>query len=101
MTRGHCWPVRERVIQRRGSNGSRRKAKPLQAEGLTVGRSHAQHSMPVAGVAVQPRRRCPLTTDSRRGDAVAPNLVARQCNGALSDTVWMGDIPDLWTAEGW
>jgi putative transposase len=83
------------------SDGSRRMAKPLQAEGDAVGRYNARRLMPQAGVAVRRRKRGPVTTDSRHGDAVAPHLWARQFDVAQPDTVWVGDITYVWTAEGW
>jgi putative transposase len=49
------------------SYGSRRLAKPLQAEGDAVGRDKARRLMPRAGVAVRRRKRGPVTTDSRHG----------------------------------
>ena len=76
-------------------------AKPLQAEGFLVGRDNARRLRPAAGVVVRHRQRGPVTTDSRHGDAVAPNLLARPCEVEQSDTVWAGDITSLWTAEGW
>jgi transposase InsO family protein len=42
-----------------------------------------------------------MTTDSRHRHAVAPHLLARQCDVAPPDQVWAGDITYLWTAEGW
>jgi transposase InsO family protein len=57
--------------------------------------------MQAAGVAVRHRKRCPVTTDSRHGNAVAPHLLARQCDVEPFNTVWAGDITYLWTAEGW
>lgn len=85
----------------RQSYGSRRMAKQLQAEGVPVGRYQARRLMQAAGVAVRHRKRCPVTTDSRHGYAVAPNLLARQFDVEQCDTVWAGDITYLWTAEGW
>ena len=77
-------------------------AKPLQAEGSAVGREYkARRLMQQAGVSVRRRKRCPVTTDSRHGHAVAPNLLARQFDVAQPDTVWVGDITYVWTAEGW
>jgi putative transposase len=81
--------------------GSRRMAKPLQAEGDAVGRDNAQRLMHQAGVAGRRRKRGPVTTDRRPGDAVAPNLLARQCDIAPPDPVWVGDSTDVWTAAGW
>ena len=82
------------------SSGSRRLAKPLQAEGYAVGRYNARRLMPPAGVSVRRRQRCPVTTDSRHGDAVAPHLWARQFAVAPPDTVGVGDITSVWTAAG-
>jgi len=82
-------------------DGSRRRAKPLPAEGDAVGRDKARRLMPQAGVAVRRRKRGPVTTDSRHGAAVAPNLWARPFDVAPPDTVWVGDITSVWTAEGW
>ena len=73
--------------QRRQSDGHRRMAKPLQADALPGGRYKARRLMPEAGVAVRHRKRYPVTTDSRHGDAVAPNLVARPCDVEKSETV--------------
>ena len=82
--------------------GRRRMARPLQAEGCAVGRAKARRWRSPAGVAVpRPRRRGPMTTDSRPGDAVAPNLLARQLDVTAPDHVWAGAITSIWTAEGW
>jgi transposase InsO family protein len=93
--------VRAIHTKTRQSDGSRRLAKPLQAEGFLVGRDNARRLMQAAGVVVRHRKRGPVTTDSRHGYAVAPNLWARQFDVEPSDTVWAGDITYLWTAEGW
>ena len=49
----------------------------------------------------RPTRRRPVTTDSRHGYGVAPNLLARQFDVEQPDQVWAGDITYVWTAEGW
>ena len=86
----------------RHSYGSRRMATPLQDEGFAVGRAKARRLMHQAGVAVQrPKRRGPVTTASRHGDEVAPNLLARQFDVAKPDHVWVGDSSYVWTGEGW
>jgi putative transposase len=84
------------------SDGSRRMAKQLQAAGFTGGRHTARQLRRQAGMVVRRRtRRRPVTTDSRQGDHVAPNLLARPCDVDHPDHVWAGDITDVWTAEGW
>ena len=90
------------AAQTRHSYGSRRMAKQLQEEGFHVGRAKARRLMQEAGVTVRrPKRRGPVTTDSRHRSAVAPNLLARQCDVSAPDQVWAGAITDIWTAEGW
>jgi putative transposase len=90
------------AAETRHSYGSRRMAKQLQDEGFHVGRAKARRLMHQAGVAVQrPRRRGPMTTDSRHHYAVAPNLLARQFDVTVPDHVWASDITYIWTAEGW
>jgi putative transposase len=94
--------VKAIAAETRHSYGSRRMAKQLQDEGFHVGRAKARRLMNKAGVAVQrPRRRGPMTTDSRHNYAVAPNLLARQFDVTAPDHVWAGDITHIWTAEGW
>lgn len=94
--------VKAIAAETRHSYGSRRMAKQLQDDGFHVGRAKARRLMHKAGVAVQrPRRRGPMTTDSRHHYAVAPNLLARQFDVTAPDHVWAGDITYIWTAEGW
>jgi hypothetical protein len=58
--------VKAIAAETRQSYGRRRMAKQLQDDGFHVGRAKARRLMNQAGVAVQrPRRRGPLTTDSR------------------------------------
>ena len=46
-------------------------------------------------------RRVPITTDSRHAHAVAPNLLDRNFEIAVPDTVWLADISYIPTDEGW
>ena len=42
------------------------------------------------------------TTDSHHDPPIAPNLLARQCdiNGVALNRIWIGDITDIPTREG-
>jgi transposase InsO family protein len=42
-----------------------------------------------------------VTTNSRQGEGVADNVLARQFDVAKPDPAWAGDITYIWTAEGW
>jgi putative transposase len=84
------------------SYGSRRMAKPLQDDGVAVGRDQARRLMRQAKVTVQGlKKRGPVTTDRRHSYAVAPNVLARQFAVEQPDQVWVGDITSVWTTEGW
>lgn len=82
--------------------GSRRMAKALQGEGFQVGRAKARQLMAEAGVRVKrAKRRGPVTTDSRHGYNIAPNLLVRQFDVDRPDHAWVGDMSYIWTGEGW
>ena len=94
--------VKAIAAQTRCSDGSRRMAKQLQADGCMVGRYKARRLMQRAGITGQHRpKRQPVTTDSRHRFGVAPNLLARQFDVTTPNDVWAGDITYVWTAEGW
>ena len=77
-------------------------ATALQDEGFAVGRVKVRRLMNEAGVTVERgKRRAPVTTDSRHGYEVAPNLLARHFDVDEPDQAWVGDITYVWTAEGW
>ena len=94
--------VKAIAAETRYSYGSRRMAKQLRDDGFAVGRYKARQLMRQAKITVQRPKKChPLTTDSRHGYMVAPNLIARQFAVEQPDQVWVGDITYVWTAEGW
>lgn len=58
--------------------------------------------MRLAGVRARTARRFVVRiTDSRHDHPVAPNVLDRQFYPERPDTVWVGDITDIPTAEGW
>jgi putative transposase len=93
--------VKAIAAETRASYGRRRMAKQLQDDGFAVGRYKARRFMQQAAVTVRrPKPHHPVTTDSRHGYAVAPNLLARQFAVGQPNQVWVGDITYVWTAEG-
>lgn len=94
--------VKAIAAETRSSYGSRRMAKQLQEDGFAVGRYKARRLMQQAAVTVQRRKkRRPMTTDSRHGYGVAPNVLARQFDVEQPNRVWAGDVTYVWTVEGW
>ena len=67
----------------RESYGSRRMAKQLPDDGLVVGRCKARRLRREAGGRVRRAKpRGPITTESRQGDGMAENVLARHCEVA-------------------
>jgi transposase InsO family protein len=93
--------VRQINSETRGAYGSRRTSKRLRSQGHDVGRYRSRSLMKKAGVSVKHRKKFRITTDSNHNLPVAPNLLNRNFQVGLPDTVWCSDITYLWTMEGW
>ena len=108
----HAWrraaPTRaERLTQREGlvaevqeifaasrqRYGAPRIHAELQARGHQVSKRTVAKLMKENGIRPpRGKRRAPMTTDSRHAHAVAPNLLDRNFEVAVPDTVWLADI---------
>jgi len=93
--------VKEIHRESKKAYGSRRMSKGLRQKGYDTGRYRARTLMKMAKVSVKRKKRYKVTTDSRHGYPVAPNLLNRQFDVAKPDRVWVSDITYLWTKEGW
>ena len=87
--------------QSRGGYGWPRIWKELQARGIRVGKERVQKLMQGQGIRAKGKRRFKVTTDSRHGLPIAPNLLDRQFTVSEPDKVWVGDITYVATDEGW
>lgn len=88
----------------RRTYGSPRVHAVLRAQGVRCSRKRVARLMREAGVQARRRRRGRRTTDSRHGEPVAANVLARQFGVetvAARDRVWAGDITYVPTREGW
>ena len=57
--------------------------------------------MPQQGIRARGKRRFKVTTDSHHDLPIAPNVLNRQFTVDAPDKVWVGDITDIHTDEGW
>jgi len=76
----------------------------LQAQGQRHGEKRIARLMQADGLRAKTRRRYWVTTDSRHEHPVAPNTLDRRFAVAqvgAPNRVWVGDITDLATGEGW
>ena len=57
--------------------------------------------MRISGVVAVQKRKFKLTTDSKHGNPVWPNILNRKFNVERPNAVWVSDITYVWTLEGW
>lgn len=90
----------ERIYVETGeAYGSPRMFDDLVELGYQIGRKRVERLMRLRRLRARQfrRRRVPA---SRKASALAPNLVRRQFTVDRLNRVWVGDITELWTAEG-
>lgn len=86
----------------RGTYGSPRLKLALERVGPPVGHNRVARLMREAGLQGRTRRRYRVvTTDSRHGEPIAPNRLARAPAPTKPDQVWVTDITHVATDEGW
>lgn len=84
-----------------GRYGSPRVHAELRARGRRIGRKRVARLLRAQGLAARRPRRFVRTTDSRHGEPIAPNLLARDFTAAAPNRVWVTDITYVATGEGW
>ena len=86
----------------RQTYGAPRVHAELQARGFRIARKRVARLMRENGIR-PPRRkkRPPITTDSRHGYGIAPNLLQRAFEADQPNTIWLADITYVATDEGW
>jgi len=94
---------RIRIIfkQHRGKYGSRRITNQLKDEDHQIGRYKVRRLMRELGLKAKAPRRYKVTTDSRHGFSIAPNILNRNFEVKEPNKVWAADITYVWTLEGW
>jgi len=94
--------IREAHRRSRGTYGSPRVYRALEAKGVACCENTVARLMRRAGVRAANARRFVLrTTDSRHGHTVAENTLDRRFEPGEADRVWVGDITYIATGEGW
>jgi len=93
--------IRAVFAAHRGAYGWPRIWRQLRAEGIRVGKLRVQQLMQRHGIRARGKRRFRVTTDSRHGLPIAPNLLNRNFTVAAPNQVWAGDMTYIPTEEGW
>jgi putative transposase len=93
--------IRASYAASRGTYGSTRVHRDLQAGGRRIGKNRVARVMQREGIQARRKRRFRRTTDSNHTFAIAPNILERNFDVALPNTAWVGDVTYVWTLEGW
>ena len=93
--------IRAVFAAHRGAYGWPRVWRQLRAEGVRVGKLRVQQLMQQHGIRARGKRRFRVTTDSRHGLPIAPNLLNRNFTVPAPNRVWAGDMTYIQTEEGW
>ena len=93
--------IRAIHAQTRGSYGWPRVWRALLGQGIPVGKQRVQKLMQCHGIRARGKRRFKVTTDSRHNLPITANVLNREFDVAVPDTVWADDITYIATDEGW
>ena len=85
----------------KGRYGSPRIHRELRAQGRCVGRKRVARLMCEEGLRGRIPRRFRKTTDSRRSQRIAPNLLERDFTTVAPNRAWVGDVTYIPTRQGW
>lgn len=88
--------------ENRGVYGSPRILRVLQAQGEAVCQNTVARVMQLHEIKARTKRKfVPRTTDSRHGNPIAENVLAREFQADLPDHKWVVDITYIPTDQGW
>jgi len=93
--------VDESYARSRTTYGSPRVHADLKAGGVKVSRKRVARLMRERGLRGRVRRAHVRTTDSRKGNPPAENLLDRDFTATAPNKRWVGDVTYLWVPEGW
>lgn len=87
--------------QSRATYGSPRVCAQLRKMGEVISAKTVAKVMRENGLAARRKRKFKATTDSRRTERIAPNLLERDFTAERPNQVWVTDVTALWTLTGW
>jgi transposase InsO family protein len=85
----------------RQAYGSLKVWKELRSRGLHCGKHRVARLRRLHGIEAKRRRRFKVTTKSRKGQEVAPNVLNRCFKAEEPNRVWIGDVTYISTRSGW
>lgn len=79
----------------KGNYGAPRIERELRRRGHRTSKKRVAASLVRQGLAARQKRRWRMTTDSRHGEPIAPNLLKRDFSASAPDRVWVADTTYL------
>lgn len=91
-----------RVHQKaRSVYGSIKTWKELRSQGFPCGKNRIARLRRINGIESKRRRRFKITTQSKRGQWIAPNILNRCFETKEPNRIWVGDVTFVETRQGW
>lgn len=81
--------------------GSPRIHTELVDRGRVIGKNRVARLMRAEKIGVFPKKRRPITTNSKHDYPIAPNILKRAFHANRPNEKWLGDITYIRTGEGW
>lgn len=85
----------------KGEHGWPRIWQESRCDGMRVGKERVQKLMRLHGIKARGKRKLVVTTDSKHGLPIAPNLLDRNFQPGAPNSVWASNITYIQTDEGW
>lgn len=96
-----CEQIKKIFEDSKETYGNRRIRRALRKLKKRCSRGRIRRLMLRLGLMPKRRRRFRVTTNSKHGFDVHPNLLQRDFKVSGPDQVWVSDITYIWTDEGW
>lgn len=84
-----------------GVYGCYKTWKALRTQGIFCGKNRIARLRRINGIESKRRKRFKITTQSKRGQWIAPNLVNRCFEAKEPNRIWVGDVTFIAIRQGW
>ena len=95
-------PIIQRTFETyKGIYGSPRITVEVNAQGHRANHKQVERLMQAMGLNARPPKRHVVTTNSKHGDPISPDLLQQHFTAEKPNEKWVGDITYIETSEGW
>lgn len=93
--------IRHIHYEHREAYGSLKVWQELKRRGVACGKHRVARLRSKAGIETRRRRKFKVTTRSRKGQVIAPNVINRCFKAQRPNLIWLGDVTFISTRKGW